>query len=191
MKKSVLIFLLAWSVGCAARDHFTAASTNPSDSTREDKLGEGFKLLLRVPEGVDAGSQVLIQLRLQNITDTPMTFQEAGTDNEFNVEMWKDGHPAPRTEFGRMLTSHLGGVRSAGFPTVNAGEWRDYKIDVSRQYDMSVAGSYVIRVSRNVPKLGGPFPERVLQSGEVASAKATIHVHDVNLDFGTPGKLAP
>ncbi len=154
----------------------------------EEAVGDGFKLMIFPPSGAQAGSQVLVRVRIQNVSARPLSFKETGAMSDFQVQMWRDDEPVHRTAFGHFLED--GGIAldtATGFPELRPGDWREYKLDISREWDMTLVGSYRFRVSRNVPKFDGPPIEKILESGEVVSPVAVITVETADPDFGKSG----
>jgi hypothetical protein len=151
--------------------------------------GSGFALLTAPPADAVAGSQVLLRISIRNTSNQTLWFIESGSTNEFRIEISRDGSPVPATSFGKLLRGGVFVNDATGRINLSPGESRDYILNISREYDMTIAGTYHYRVSRRVPKYPASRPnEDFPEFGEVVSPLETIVVAEALNDFGISHK---
>jgi len=121
------------------------------------------------------GEPVIITVVMKNILTTTSTYflhsPEMGFD--FNVTD-PFGHQIPLTEYGHELaiekayrSNHGGGSPREGIYFA-PNEARSYNILLSRRFNMTALGTYIISVKHRVPNLAGP--------GKVELTSNPIHV---------------
>jgi hypothetical protein len=179
---------------CLAFHLVFTATAGPRPTTAP--LGNGgFHLsVLPSPDWSIAGERIIIQAGITNVSRARLKFMETGGADDFDVVVLKDGKPATLTDFGKSLRSE-GEVVTTVFqwhPAVDPGQTRWYSVDVSRRFDMTMPGIYVIRVSRRVPSVDNPNPIQLDNpDGQVVANDIKIELLSPHYSGGVTTQPAP
>ena len=156
----------------------TLAAGQPS--TSPTKASTGFVLSASTASAaVDAGEQVIVHVGITNTLDRTLKVKENDGADDFEVEVYKLGALAARTEFGKSLLPGdcpISNVHQV-YPPIAPGDSIWYSINVSRRFDMTLPGKYLIRISREVPNLLGNVADELERpTGKVLAPDIEIEV---------------
>ncbi len=120
-----------------------------------------FTLSLEAEENViKANSEVKVNVTIRNMSNRAMSVTDSNgpVPSDYVIDA-RDvhGRPAPDTDFGRKLKLKEHGYFDSTFIfTLQPGESHKTAMVVTKLYDLSRPGNYLIQVSRAIPKeLGG------------------------------------
>ena len=103
---------------------------------------------------VKVGSEIKIRTKLTNQTDHVITFFDTNFDCDYPTEVRDDkGNLVPLTPYRQQLrcNDRLGDTRNI-LVTLKPQESIDEEILVHKLYELSRPGSYLVQVSRTIPK---------------------------------------
>jgi hypothetical protein len=127
---------------------------------QDRSVKQPFAIVISAEEQtLKAGSTVSIKVRLTNTSSQPLdasgSFSDlTGLDSNFLFDVRDNqGHLAPKRIYRH---SELAGGHAILDRIVRPGETLTENQDISRLYDMTKPGKYVIQISREIPKeMGG------------------------------------
>ncbi len=104
---------------------------------------------------IDGGYPVFVTAKVKNVSEKLLLLVEDGSDVDFSFEI-KDraGKQVDDLQYQKRLREGPGVYRSK-VVTVSPGEQIEYKLNLSRRFDMSLDGTYTVQAYRSVLKLEG------------------------------------
>ena len=113
----------------------------------------------------EAGKTLYLAVRLKNVSNEKLNITDAYPESDFRIDLLDSkGKIAPLTLYGKNLRltrlNQWANVRN----TISPGESLKYELNLSRQFDLSVMGTYTVQASRRVPKMGGGRGVAVVKS---------------------------
>lgn len=126
-------------------------------------VNEPLSLSVTPPEQtVSVGSKIKVKTTLTNTTDHVLNFFDTNFDCDYTTEVRDDkGNPAPETGYKKQLRCNngLGDSRNI-LVTLKLQESISEEILVTRLYELTRPGNYVVQVLRRIPKEIGKGPNR-------------------------------
>lgn len=124
---------------------------------------EGFHLISKASASVLTPNRpVVVTIVQQNISDKALAFMDMPPESGYKIVVTDIARKVvPLTQYGKDLKqtkeAESMGFHIHGFPIImlQAGQSKQYQVQISRIYDMTEAGDYLISFQRNIPTLDG------------------------------------
>lgn len=154
-----ILLLPMYGLCCAA---FPLASQRPTISIESKDLT------------VQSGRPIVIHIILKNTTDHDFTVLRSvgGSHGElyYSISVTSpDGNPAILTEYGAAIQKNQGFPGSRIIKTLAPGEDVEEYVDISKMFDVTSAGTYVIHASR-----GDPLNPRIILKSNALVIKVAV-----------------
>jgi hypothetical protein len=133
-------------------------ATNPPHANKQKQAAgsaAGFRLTVEYPEApVSASDSILVMVALQNATNQPLSYIERLGAMDLDVSVTDEkGQVCPLTRYGKwakeLRDAPVSGRRF--LQPLDPQEATEWPIRLDRLYDMTLAGTYTVVVSRAVP----------------------------------------
>ena len=114
------------------------------DSHKSTVSQDDIEVTLEWPETpLRVGDRIYAKLKIDNKRKEVLTYQFAPPQDRMFLECLQEGKAVPLTRYGDWLYhSENGDVKGGGVQPMSA---REFEVDVSRIYDLSLEGEYTIR----------------------------------------------
>lgn len=158
-----------------------AKDSRPAKDDPEGNWGqplEGFQMSIRFDKPrFTNGEPIVAQVILRNVSDRTLWFPvvaHEGDGSEYSVILSRNGEILPRTDepkgtnfIDNVKRLHAGSQGMRQSPT--GTQWK-FTVDISKLFDVSKPGKYIVQLKRKIPKLDGS------SEVEVASGQAIFSV---------------
>src|SRR5262249_25061428 len=100
-----------------------------------------------------AGQAIVLDLSLGNSTGHVVYYSHSTPEKDYNLDIRKkNGEPVRLTKYGELLKIQRGNDFRRIMKSLNSGEQAIHQITISRIFDLSTKGTYLITARRNIFK---------------------------------------